>query len=257
MRCLLHATGSGVQRAVLTRSSEEPGAAATWVFSNSLTLTFSVRAHRRGAVMAAAVNPAAHAAGTREQQKRMAYVLDRWLTRASMVLEGHWPWPTDMPADVRHACEPRPLPAATESVSASVLISAPLDAVWNAVCSPGLASRGVLVSGHVPGTPMQEPGEMQYFISPRSGNQLDLTAVVVREIDPPRSATVQSLGPLHHEDSYLLTAETGGIQLRMTTSWALASTGGEPELVREQATESVRSATADYKAAVEQSQRNV
>jgi hypothetical protein len=134
-----------------------------------------------------------------------------------MVLEGHWPWPVGMPADFRRACTPRPLPGATHSGSASVLIAAPLDAVWEAVWSPGSSGDGGLACGHVPGTPVQEPGEMQYFISPRSDGQPVLRTVIVREVDPQHSAIVQSLGPQHDEDSYLLTAETGGIQLGMTS----------------------------------------
>jgi hypothetical protein len=258
MRCLLQATSTGVSHAVLTLSSEQPGVAATWAFAKRLELTFSVRPHRRGAVMALAVNGAGgHAAPTREQQKRMDYILGRWLTRASMVVEGHWPWPAGMPADVRRACAPRPLPGATDSVSASVLIAAPLDAVWEAVWSPGSSGDGGLACGHIPGTPVQEPGEMQYFISPRSDDQLVLKTVIVREVDPQHSALVQSMVPPHQEDSYLLTAETGGIQFEMTSRWAQASIRGEPELVRERMTEHVRSATSRYKAGIEQSQRNV
>jgi hypothetical protein len=254
MRCLLQATTSGVNSAVLTLSSEEPGVAATWAFPNGSAFTFSVRPHRGGAVMAAAMKRAGgQPATTRGQRKRMEHVLGVWLARASMTLEGHSPWPTDMPADVRRTCAPRPLVGATDSVSASVLIAAPLEVVWEAVWSPNLSSDDVLACGHVPGTPLQEPGEMQYFISPRPGGHLLLRAVIVREIDPQHSATAQSLGSLHQEDSYLLTAETGGIRFGMTTSWALASIRGEPELIRERMAESVRSATDHCKATVERS----
>jgi hypothetical protein len=261
LRCLLLATRPSVGRLVLTQSSEQPGIAATWVLADSLELTFSVRPHRRGAVMAAALNRVAgHLAATREQQEQMNQMLGKWLTRASMVLEGHSPWPAGMPAEVRRACVPRPLVGATDSVSASVLIAAPLDAVWEAVwspASPASSGDGALACGHIPGTPVQEPGEMQYFISPRSDGRLVLKAVIVREVDPQHSAVVQSVGSPHQESSYLLTAETGGIQLEMTSRWARASIRDEPELARERQAEFVRSATGSYKAAIEDSRRNL
>jgi hypothetical protein len=258
LRCLLLATRASVGRLVLTQSSEEPGIAATWVLADRLELTFSVRPHRRGAVMAAALNRVAgHLAATREHQEQMNQMLGKWLTRASMVLEGHSPWPAGMPAEVRRACVPRPLVGATDSVSASVLIAAPLDAVWEAVWSPASSGDGALACGHIPGTPVQEPGEMQYFISPGSDGHLVLKAVTVREVDPQRSAMVQSVGSPHQESSYLLTAETGGIQLELTSRWARASVRDEPELARERQAEFVRSATDGYKAAIEHSQRNL
>ena len=258
LRCLLLALKRGVGRLVLTQSSEQPGIAATWALADSLELTFSVRPHRRGAVMAAALSRVAgHVAATREQQERMSQMLGKWLIRASMVLEGHSPWPAGMPAEVRRACVPRPLVGATDSVSASVLIAAPLDAVWEAVWSPTSSGDGALACGHIPGTPVQEPGEMQYFISPGPDGHLVLKAVIVREVDPQHSAIVQGLGSPHQESSYLLTAETGGIQLEMTSRWARASVRDEPELARERQAEFVWSATASCKAATERSQRDL
>lgn len=80
--------------------------------------------------------------------------------------------------------------------------------------------------------------------------------MIVREVDLQLSALVQSMAPPHQEDSYLLRAETGGIQFQMTSRWAQASIHSEPELARERMAESVRLATSRYKGAIEQSQRN-
>jgi hypothetical protein len=89
--------------------------------------------------------------------------MDDWLASACLVMEGREPWPAGMPADVQQACAARPPWKATDSVSASVLIAAPPDVVWEAVWSPTQPGEGLLASGQVPETPAHKPGEMQYL----------------------------------------------------------------------------------------------
>ena len=166
------------------------------------------------------------------------------------MLENRQPWPTGMPAAVQQACTPRPLPEPTDSASASVLIAAALEAVWDAV-SGAPPGDGPLTWGHVPGTPVQQPGEMQYYLRQTSDSRLSLTGVIVRAIEYPRSATTQVVPLGRQEISYLAITETDAIRLEMTARWALAAIAAEPETVRTQMTEYVRSATNAYKAAIE------
>jgi len=259
VRGLLQATTSGVRHGVLTLRSEQPGVAATWGDTRGVKFTFSVRPHRGGAVVAIALRVPGDSALARLifERKRTDRVMGVWLARACLVLEGREPWPAGMPADVRQACAARPPWKVTDSVSGSVLIAAPLDVVWEAVWSPTQPREGLLASGQVPGTPVQEPGEMQYFIGRAADGQLAMTTVIVREVAYQRSALTQGLGLTHPEMSYLLTVEKDGIRLEMTSSWHQPAMVGEPEIVRSRMAETVRSATEGYKAAIEKSQRSV
>jgi hypothetical protein len=162
-----------------------------------------------------------------------------------------------MPADVRQACAARPPWKATDSESASVLIAAPLDVVWEAVSSAAQPGEGMLACGQVPGTPVQEPGEMQYFIRRAPDGHLAMTTVIVRDLAYQRSAVTESLGLTLPETSYLLTEEKDGVRLEMTSSWHQPAMVDKPEVVRSRMAEFVRSATDGYKATIEKSQRNV
>jgi hypothetical protein len=253
IRGLLQATTSGVGHGVLTLRSEQPGVAASWSDPQGLNLTFSVRPHRGGAVVGIALTAPRDRATARQQRKSIDRMLGVWLARACLVLEGREQWPTGMPTPVRQACAAHPPLEATDSVSASVLIAAPLDVVWEAVWSPTQPGEGLLAWGQVPGTPVQEPGEMQYFVHRAADGQLALTTLIVREVTYQRSAKTQAVWLPHQEMSYQLTAEMDGVRLEMTSRWDQAAIGGEPEVVRSRYAEIVRSATDGYKAAVEKS----
>jgi hypothetical protein len=253
VRCLLHATTSVVRQGVLTLRSEQPGVAASWGFPRGGTVTFSVRPRRGGAVVAISLRLPGDSAIARRlfERKRTDQVMDAWLARAWLVLEGREPWPAGMPADVAQACGARPPWKATDSVSASVLIAAPLDVVWEAIWSPTQPGDGTLASGQVPGTPVREPGEMQYVIRRNADGQLAMTTVIVREMAYQHSALTDGLGLTHPEMSYLLTEEKDGVRLEMTSSWHQPAMVGEPQAVRNQNAQFVRSVTAEYKAAIE------
>jgi hypothetical protein len=103
---------------------------------------------------------------------------------------------------------------------------------------------------------LRRAGEMQYSLRQEPDSHLTLRTVIVRAIEYQHSAITQTVPPGRQEISYLLTAETDAIQLEMTTRWALTATAREPETVRTQMTEHLRSATSAYKAAIERSQRS-
>ena len=168
------------------------GTAQVW----SLRPEFFVRPRGGGAVVAIALTLRGDSAIARRifERKRTDQVMNAWLGRACLVLEGREPWPTGIPADVQQACDARPPWKATDSVSASVLIAAPLDVVWEAVWSPARLGDGMLASGQVPGTPVQEPGEMQYFIRRAADGHLVLATEIVREVSYRHSALTQKSG---------------------------------------------------------------
>lgn len=257
IRCLLMRTKAGVMPAVLTLCSEQPGVAATWrVAGMDQEFTFSVSPHRRRVTVTIAINGPRDRATAREEKARFGRMLDMWLARACLVLEDRQPWPTGMPAALRQACAPRPLPEPTDSASASVIIAAPLEAVWDAVWGPS-PSDGLVAWGHIPATPVQEVGEMQYFLfRPTPDSQLLLSSVIVRAIEYQRSAITQAIPVGRQETSYLLTAQPDGIRLELTSRWAPTAKAREPETVRTQMIEYVRSSASSYKTAIERSQRN-
>ena len=259
IRCLLEATTTGVGHAVLMVRAEQPGLVATWeVGATGQEVTFSARPHRGGAVVAAALRFATDRGRAHYLERHWERMLGVWLVRACQVLEGRQPWPAGMPADVQRACAARPSLQAPQSVSASVRIAAPLRVVWDAVWSPQTVwpfdDPSLVTCGHVPGTPMQEPGEMQYFVSRKGDGQLDLRTIFVREMAYQRSATTHTVLPPHDEMSYLLTAEIDATRLDLAARWDEAAIADDPRIARSHKAEFVRSAAGRYKSAIEKSE---
>jgi hypothetical protein len=251
IRCLLQAGEKGVAHGVLTVRTEQPGVATTWgVSGGNAEYTFSAGSHRRGGVLSVAAKFAVDPGTAYYLRKSWDRMLGVWLAGACLVLEGRQPWPVGMPAGVQRACAARPALEATESVSASVLIAAPLDVVWEAVWAPATSSPGFVASGHVPGTPVQQAGEMQYFVSRNGDGRLTLSTLFVREVAYQRGAVTQDVSPPHRELSYLLAAEMDATRLELTTRWADAAMAGEPQVVRSNMTDFVRSSCAGAECAL-------
>jgi len=256
IRCVLNARGTVVGGSVLTRRRDQPGVAATWAFGGrSDDVTFSVGHHRRGAVIGVALKMAVNRAAARYQKQDVDRILRVWLIRAANVLEGREPWPEGMPADVRQACAASPPLGPMHSVSESVLIAAPVSVVWKAVGAPGTVwlddDRELVACGHVPGTPVQQPGEMQFFVSRTSDGQLGLSPLFVSEIADQRSAVTHTV-PHQLEIAYLLTAEPEGTRLELTARWPDAVLAKEPQGEREM-TAILQSTASAYKSAIEES----
>jgi hypothetical protein len=252
IRCLLQATKQGVRHRVLTRRAEQPDAAATWgVTGRSEEYTFSAGPHRRGAVVKLSAKLAVDGGTAYYLRTSWERALGVWLARACLVLEGQQPWPAGMPAYVERGCAARPALEATETASASALIAAPLDVVWEAVWAPATSPGGSVASGHVPGTPLQQAGEMQYFVFRNDDDQLALSTVFAREVAYQRSAVTQRLLPPHQELCYLLATEVDATRLELTSRWAEAAMTEEPHLVRSKMTAFVSSAVDQYKSIVE------
>jgi hypothetical protein len=255
IRCLLSARRDGVAHGVLTTCHQQPGVQeAIWTEGKQRwEVTFSAGPHRRGAAVTATVRFATDRGTATYLKKTWERNVGVWLARACEVLEGRQPWPDGMPADVQRACAARPALDATQSVSASVLIAAPPSVVWDAVWAPGspVDDPALVACGHVPGTPVQEAGEMQFFVSRGTDSRLSLATVFVRDVVYQRSARIQQVRAPHIETDFLLVPETDVTRLELTYRWAEAAMAGEPGLVRNHVADSVQSDAEAYKCAIE------
>jgi hypothetical protein len=124
---------------------------------------------------------------------------------------------------LRAACSPRAPLASPAEASASALIRAPIGQVWQAVHAPEselLIDPGHFVcAGRVPGTPVGQIGEMQYFVRRHDDGWLLASACVVTEFTDQHSALVATIAPRHTETLHLVTPDPQGTQLQLTMRW--------------------------------------
>lgn len=146
--------------------------------------------------------------------------LKAWLAECREVLEGRRPWPDDgPPADVRTAWARQRVPADAPSISATTLIGAPPEVVWPIMADPASnlqINPDAVAAGHVPGTPLLEPGEMQYEIHRLKDGRLRPELQAVQELTGERSALVLGILPVASEDLYRTEPEDGGTRLTLT-----------------------------------------
>jgi uncharacterized protein YndB with AHSA1/START domain len=114
--------------------------------------------------------------------------LPLWLAGIREVAEGRAPLPDGkMPAELQAACTPPALAGRLASASASALIAAPGDVVWEAIYEPEssatlMSSGGPVDAGVVPGTPQGQAGEVQYFIARHDNGTVLPVLRMVRDI---------------------------------------------------------------------------
>jgi hypothetical protein len=183
-----------------------------------------------------------------------------WLLAVRSVIEGRAPWPgADMTLELRDRCTARPRLDNAPGASASVTINADPATVWDVVHSPEsarfLGAWPAVYSGHVPSTPQEQVGEMQYFIRPRSDGQLAGEVVVVTELSERWSAVTHVLrAGYQFEQRYQLARESasGPTQLDLTWRWSAPNLTGEAaDAVRSELAESIESQAASYKSLIE------
>lgn len=161
----------------------------------------------------------------RDAAAQQGALLATWLRACGEVLAGNRPWPADgVPASLLTRF-PRPAPGGErDTVSASAVIAAAPDAVWDSVWDPatlvGVEGSGLLAAGHVPGTPQRREGEAQYFIDRAPDGRLAAQLIVVRECAEGHRALVQSLtAVLMDEVLHLVEPAENGTRLTLTYSW--------------------------------------
>ncbi len=149
--------------------------------------------------------------------------LKAWLGGLRAAAEGRAPWPQAvMPGVMQQAMAAlTPLRKPMEASAAMVIHGAP-DAVWATVWDP-VSSRlldpeHIAWSGHVPGTPTREVGEMQYFVNRHPGGRFTTSVVMVTELADGHRAVVRSLW-YPHEIVHVVTPVPGGTRLELTYRW--------------------------------------
>lgn len=147
--------------------------------------------------------------------------LDRWLSRIRDVAEKEAPVPGDMiSAEVQRLClGVPPQPKEWISVTETVCIRADPNAVWAAVSVPHFdpASQRVPVAcGYVPGAPVGQRGEMQYFVLRREDGALTSEALAVSEITDDWDLLAHSVGPPYNRTRYRVSALGAETNLEMT-----------------------------------------
>jgi hypothetical protein len=89
--------------------------------------------------------------------------------------------------------------------------------VWDPVTN-GQINLTSVASGHVPGTPIRQPGEMQYEVQHGPAGQPWATLMTLHDCEEERRAVVQTVSPVDTETVYLIEPENGGTRLTLTAS---------------------------------------
>jgi len=147
--------------------------------------------------------------------------LDRWLSRIRAVAEQRTPAPGDLvSAEVLRLCLQVPRqPKDWISVTETTVIRADPAAVWAAVSPPHFepASRNTPVAcGYVPGTPVGQPGEMQYFVERLEDEALKSEVVAVSAVTDGMDVVAHRLRPPYDQTRYRVSVDLRQANLEMT-----------------------------------------
>jgi hypothetical protein len=176
--------------------------------------------------------------------------LVRWLSRIQAVAENRSPAPSEViSAEVQRLCLQVPRqPKDWLSVTETAVIRADPSAVWAGVSAPhfGPASSSPVACGYVPGTPVGQPGEMQYFVERLEDGALTSQAVAVSMTDN-WEAIAHRVSPPYDQTRYRLSADGGQAKLEMTWTGPPGPAGAS----REPVTAGLRAVLSHHKAALE------
>jgi hypothetical protein len=147
--------------------------------------------------------------------------LERWLGRIRAVAETRSPAPSDLiSAEVQRLCLQVPRqPKDWISVAETVVVRADPSAVWAAVSAPHSipsSQSEPVTCGFVPGTPVGQPGEMQYFVERLEDGALKSQAIAVSAVTDGLCAVAHRLRPPYDQTRYRISADTGQVKLEMT-----------------------------------------
>jgi hypothetical protein len=222
-------------------------------------LTLSVAAQGRGVQATIMVSsPVTRANSRADLTAYWQEQLETWLGNLRAVIEGQRPWPaTGMDPALRSACSPRAPLASPAEVSASALVRAPIDQVWQAIYAPesGLLTdpRHMICAGQVPGTPTHQVGEMQYFVRREDDGRLWASACAVTELTDQHSALTASLTPPHIDVLHLVTPAQQGTQLQLTIRCPART--AKSRALRRHMTNSIQADVDGYKKLIESADR--
>ena len=228
LSCTIVSAKENVHCAVLDVREEVPGQLICWQVRSAParkeTLTLSVRPRPGGCTLGVAVSEVVPRMAKGSYQRYWRRTVGDWAGRLQGVAEGRMPWPPDaMPAEMREACAGFPLPKKTGQASASVLINAGADVVWETLWTAGSARlvdpETVVWAGTVPGTPLRAAGELQCSVSRHPDDRFTADVHVVRELDEGRRVVTQRIGTPDTEILHLLTPVPDGTRLELTARW--------------------------------------
>lgn len=152
--------------------------------------------------------------------------LKPWLAASAAVIEGRLPPLADgLPDDMRAASMKRRTVQQMEesvSVSASVLVNAPLERAWQILWDPAtnlMTDPYCVAAGRVPGTPSRQVGEVQYAIR-RTRGQLHASVFPVSCLEEGRAALVHSvINGVYAETLHQVEPHENGTRLRLTACY--------------------------------------
>lgn len=156
-----------------------------------------------------------------------------WLGGLRAAVEGRAPWPqAALPAAMQRAMAvPAPLRKPLEASAVVVIDGAPgavWATVWDPVSSALLGPKRVVWAGHVPGTPLREVGEMQYFVSCAPGGRFTASVIMVTELADGHRAVTRLFGA-PHETVHVITPVSGGTRLELAARFSARATHGNAE----------------------------
>lgn len=249
--------------AVVDVKEEIPGQLISWQVRSTepagqQAITLSVHPQAAGSAVRIAVSDVVTRNLTAEREPYWHRHVKTWLGCLRAVAEGRAPWPQAvMPAAMQRAmAAPAPLRKPVEASAAVVIDGAP-GAVWEAVWDPAsdrlIDPERVAWSGHVPGTPLWEAGEMQYSVLRHPGGRFTASVLVVTEPADGHRAVTRGIGQSHKEYVWVITPAPGGTRLELTARWPARVMRGRtdaremPERIRAQ----LRRITEGYQALIE------
>ena len=250
-------------RCVVADVREEiPGQMISWQVRNTEPAgkqVFTLSVHPRTGRSAIRVAVSDVVAGSLETDCRAYWRrhVKTWLGCLRVAAEGRAPWPEAMmPAAMQRAmAAAAPLRKPMEASAAVVIDGAP-GAVWETIWDPASARlidpENVAWSGHVPGTPLRDAGEMQYLVRRHPGERFTASVYMVTELADGRRAVIRHIGQ-QHEHVYVIAPVPGGTRLELTARWPTRAVRGRawaqetPEEIREE----LRRSAEAYQAIIE------
>jgi hypothetical protein len=195
---------SRVRCAVVDVREEIPGQLISWQVlspepAGQQVFTLSVHPQAGKSALRIAVSAATLRTLADKREAFWRRHVKTWLGGLRAAAEGRAPWPqAEMPAAMQRAMvAPAPLRKPMEA-SAAVVIDAAPGAVWEAAWDPASARlidpERTAWSGHVPGTPMREAGEMQYFVRRCPGGRFIAAVHIVTELADGYRAVTRHVG---------------------------------------------------------------
>jgi len=228
LSCMIVSGKHDVHCAVVDVREEVPGQRITWQVrsapSRKETLTLSVRPRTGGCTLTAAVSETVPRIDKGSYQGYWRRTVTEWANRLRAIAEGRSPWPPDrMSAEMRDACAGFELPKKIGEASASTVINASANSVWETVWSPDSSRlvdpETVVWAGTVPGTPQRAVGELQYTVYRHDDDRFTATVYLVKELAEGRRAVTQRIGHPDTEMVWLLTPVAEETRLELTARW--------------------------------------